>query len=235
MQLRISNPRHAFAVESFTSKAVRNQVVVTVSGLDGLARVASPTRKGREVTLVWSERSEAERWAASIAQKPRINPITLVNFLKDVLPKLQTYGRAVGTDWSAEPCEPELEPFELSRRLRLEIAQAFIRDAVAGRCVFILEDDHGPVFAASTTIPNQLVLPCWTDRLLAEQHQTGFWAEAAISRIDLETFITRTLVWLEGIGRRVSPSYRIGVSGVEPAAADLMNQLAIARRSADFV
>lgn len=234
MQLRIANPRLAHAVDDFTRKIAASRQVWSVAGAEGLARVASPTRRGREVTLFWSEQAEAERWASSIARTPRVKPIWLTDFLKDVLPKLQELHRAVGTNWTAEPCEPEVEPFDLARRIRNELVAAFVRDAIMGDAVFILEDDSGPTFAASSSIANTLVLPVWARVEDIEPHRTGFWSEMAISPIPIATLLDRTLTWLDGIERRVAPCYTPGMAVNELKAADLAERLTAARHKARF-
>ncbi len=84
----------------FLKRVVESKLVFAVSGEEGLARVPSRRMKGREVTLLWSKRAEAERWAPVVAKSPRIKELTLGAVMTDVLPGLANVKRLVGVDWS---------------------------------------------------------------------------------------------------------------------------------------
>jgi hypothetical protein len=225
MLLRQVDPRHAAVLADFVRKVVASRTVWAVAGAEGLARLPSPTRRARETTLFWAEQEAAERASGTVAQEPRVKPIPLADFLHEVLPKLRDLDRAVGTNWLAAPCEPEIEPMALADRLRQEMLATFVRQAVGQGGVYILEDDQGPTFAASMLVPHTLVLPVWTQRDEAEIAQRGFWQDMDISHIPLATFIDRTLVWLSEFGRSVAPSYTPRIANVELAPADIAERL----------
>jgi len=225
MQLRQVDPRHAAVLADFVRRVVASRTVWVVAGSVGLARLPSPSFPARETTLFWAEQEDAERAAASVAEEPRVKSIPLADVLHEVLPKLRDLERAVGTNWLAAPCEPEIEPMDLAERLRQEMLASFVRQAVGQGGLYILEDDQGPTFAASTIFPNTLVLPVWTQREEAEITQRGFWQDMDISHIPLGTFIGRTLVWLGEIGRSVAPSYTPRVANIELAPVDVSERL----------
>jgi len=232
MLLRQPDPRHAAVLADFVRKVVASRTLWVVAGAEGLARLPSSTRRARETTLFWAEQEDAERAAEKVAQEPRVKPIPLADVLHEVLPKLRDLERAVGTNWLAAPCEPEIEPMELADRLRQEILASFVRQAVGQGGIYILEDDQGPTFAASSVTPNALILPVWTQREEAEIVQRGFWQDMDISHIPVETFIERTLVWLQEINRSVAPSYTPRIANIELAPSDIAERLKKLRRLA---
>jgi hypothetical protein len=233
MPLRQADPRHAAVLADFVRKVVATRTVWAVAGSDGLARRPSPTRRAGESTLLWAEQADAEQAAAVVATEPRVKSIPLADIMHEVLPKLCELDRLVGTNWITAPFEPEIEPAELADRLRQEILASFVRQAVGHGGVYILEDEQGPTFAASTEVPNTLILPVWTNRADAEAVKNGgFWQGMDISHIPLATFIERTLVWLGEIGRSVAPSYTPRVANIELAPADIAERLQKLRRLA---
>lgn len=235
MLIRQADPRHAAVLADFVRKVVAARTVWAVAGSAGLARQQSPSFRARETTLFWAEQGDAERAAASVAEEPRVKSIPLADLLHDVLPKLRDLERAVGTNWLAAPCEPEIEPMDLAERLRQEMLASFVRQAVGQGGLYILEDDQGPTFAASTEVENTLVLPVWTQREEAEVVQRGFWQDMDISHIPLATFIERTLVWLQEINRSVAPSYTPRIANIELAAVDIAERLKKLQRLATHV
>ena len=213
-------------LDSFARRVTETRLVWTVSGEDGLARMASPTRLGREVTLAWSTQAEAERWSRMMARHPRVNPIVLGNFITQVLPKLRNLNRLVMPDWSADIGHPQFEPAEIEQRLKIEGVSRFAEDVQGRGAVYILEDEMGPAFAASARSAAKLVLPCWTTRDGAEQQVRGFWSEMMISEIAVATFVAKTLPWIAGLGRAVSLNHGQGGATIEIGALELAGKLA---------
>lgn len=225
LSLRQADPRHAAVIADFVRKVVASRTVWFVAGSVGLARRPSPTFRARETTLVWAEREDAERAAEQVAEEPRVKSIPLADVLHEVLPKLRDLERAVGPNWYAAPCEAEIEPMDLADRLRQEMLAAFVRQAVGQGGLYILEDDQGPIFAASNEAANSLVLPVWTQREEAEVVQSGFWQDTDISYIPAADFIERTLVWLQEIKRSVAPSYTPRIVNIELPPTDIAERL----------
>lgn len=212
-------------LDRFSALVSETRLVWTVSGEDGLARVPSRTKGGREAVLAWSSSSAAERWAGTVARRPRLNPIMLENFLGHVLPRLRELNRLVAPDWTADPMHPQYEPAEIARQLGSGSIEAFLAAATTRRTVYILEDDLGPAFAAAAGASHRLVLPVWSTREGAERQVKGFWAEMMISAIDLDAFVAKTLPWVAGIGRTVSPEYGLGGVPMDIGALDLAGRL----------
>src|SRR6185503_3060529 len=147
------------AIDRFISRVLDTEAVWTVAGEEGLARVASPTAKARMATLFWSERAAAERWGSLIAEHPRTKRLSLPDLLNEVLPKLAALNRLVGPDWGSEPLEPEIEPADLARRLRVEAVAQFVRQAKHREAVWILQGGDGPACLMSKSRPGAQMLP----------------------------------------------------------------------------
>lgn len=211
--------------DGFARKAVAMRKVWTVSGADGLARLPSRNRPGRDAMLCWSSGEAAERFALRAARNPRVNPIMLAQFLSDVLPKLRALNRLVLPDWAGEPFHPEFEPGQIALRLKGESITQFCAAAMERRRVFILEDDIGPAFAASQVNPDKLALPLWTSAEDAEFQVRGFWSEMAVSEIPLVQLIEKTLPFVAGIGRGISLDHGLGGIPTELSPLDLSARL----------
>jgi len=230
MQLRLARRYHTATLDTFTRRVTQSRIVWTVSGAEGLSRLPSPVRRGREVNLMWSTREEAGRWMTRFC-RPRLNPITLRNVFEDVFPKLRSLNRLLGPDWAAsEPVELECEPADMERRLQAEGLKLFLEEAMRTGAVWLLEDDMGPAFASSPIDRTALVLPCWSNRQGAEAQCTGFWSEMMISRVELDRFIGRTLPWLLETGRRAAPNHNLGAP-LEHSPQDMAEHFKQAGRS----
>ena len=213
---------------------VRNQFVrrVTdsgrlwvVAGEEGLARVASQRWKGREVTLMWSQEAQAQRWASSVTSRPRIKELSTAELLLDVLPALATLKRFVGPDWGDEPVEPEVEARDLAERLRLDAIAAFVRTVVKSGVIWMLEGIDGPGLLLSGSGHDRLVLPCWSRQQAAEAHLVGPFEELLALAIPIDNFLSRTLPWLIEKNRLVAPEFFWGGGTVELEPADLRHRL----------
>lgn len=214
------------SVDRFMRRVLDAEAAWTAAGEEGLARVASPTERVRMVTLLWSERAEAERWGGLVAAHARIKRLSLPDLLIDVLPKLEQLNRRVGPDWGSEPLEPEVAPGELARRLRREAVAQFVRKASHREAVWVLQGADGPACLMSKCRPGVQMLPCWYDRAHAEARIGGPLADSVAAAVPLAAFRKRTLAWLADSGRLVAPGYCEGEGVVELAPADLAVRLA---------
>jgi Protein of unknown function (DUF2750) len=213
------------AIDRFIGRVLDTEAAWTAAGEEGLARVASPTAKARMVTLLWSERVDAERWGSLIAEHPRAKRLSLPDLLNDVLPKLNALNRLVGPDWGAEPHELEIEPADLARRLRAEAVAQFVREVNHRRAVWILQGADGPACLMSKSRAGAQMLPCWYDSAHAEARIAGPLADSVAAAVPLATFRERMLLWLVDSRRLVAPGYCEGDGLVELAPADLAARL----------
>jgi hypothetical protein len=211
--------------DAFARKAVASRKIWTVSGADGLARLPSRNRPGREAMLCWSTEEAAQRFALRAARNPRVSPIMLSQVVGDVLPKQRALNRLVLPDWLGEPFHPEFEPGQIALRLKGEAVAQFCAATTDQRRVFILEDDIGPAFAASLVNPEKLTLPLWISAEDAEFQVRGFWSEMAVSEIPVTQLIEKTLPFVAGIGRGVSLDHGLGGVPTEMSPLDLSARL----------
>jgi hypothetical protein len=210
----------------FIAHVLDAEAAWTVAGEEGLARVASATARARMVTLLWSERAEAERWGSLIAEHPRTKRLSLADLLNEVLPKLTALSRLVGPDWGAEAVKSEIEPAGLVGSLREEAVSRFVRKASEQDIVWLLQGAEGPALLMSKRRPGQQMLPCWYNRAHAEARIAGPLADCVAAAVPLATFRERTLLWLGDSGRLVAPGYCEGDGAIELAPADLAGRLA---------
>ncbi len=213
--------------DRFVKKAVAQRMVYVVAGAEGLGRVASQRQRGREVTLFWTNRKAAERWADVVAETPRIKEITLDALLGDVLPALSRLKRLAGPDWGSDPVESELEATDLADRLKRELFDGFADRVKASRKVYLLEDGSGPALLVSAVRSDQLLLPCWSERAFAEARIEGPWAEMMSVEVPLASFADRTLGWLEGRGFLAGPDHLIGPGAIEITPATLRTRVKV--------
>jgi hypothetical protein len=207
--------------DRFLKRVVEIRRAFAVAGSDGLARVPSRRQKGREVTLFWSRREEAERWAEAVASNPRVKELMLSDLLMDVLPALATIKRFAGVDWNADGVEPEFDAGDLAERIRLEALEAFVHRAMVNRRVFTLEGLDGPALLVSRARPDQYFMPCWAERAEAEMRIEGPWRDMMAMEIPLSDFLERKLPWLSGRGILVAPGHSEGAGTLELEAMDL--------------
>lgn len=201
--------------DRFLKRVVEAPGVFVVSGEDGLARVPSRRQRGREVTLLWSEEAEAQRWADLVARRPRVKELTVSSLLAEVLPALASLKRFAGVDWSPAGLEPEFDANDLAERVRLEILEVFLHRTRGDGKVWILEDANGPALLVSSVRSTQYILPCWADRREAERRIVGPWADMMPVDIPLDTFLERKLLWLLENKHLVSPGHLAGAGSLE--------------------
>ena len=225
MLIQAKTPQEQTHRDRFFKRVAEQRRVYAISGEDGLARVPSRAQRTRDVTLFWSDRAEAERWANVIAENPRIKDLTLSEFLGEILPALAHLKRIAGLDWTAEPIEIEADPTVLAERIRLETLDAFVVKVVSEGRLFALEDSGGPALLVSGAGEGQLFLPCWSERALAEARISGLWRDMLASEIPLQNFIDRTLGWLEARGALVGPEHVEGALSLELEPSDLRSRL----------
>jgi hypothetical protein len=211
--------------DRFIERVVSGQTAFAVSGEEGLARVPSQHRSDRQVTLLWSDLSEAKRWATAIARGPRIKQLTLRDLLADILPRLGDLKRLVGTDWSSEPVEPEIDPLDLAARLRRALVDGCIRRSIGQGHVFVLAGGEGPVRFVSRASEGALVLPFWSDAASAEARAAGPFEDALVARVGIEDFRNRMLMWAAETRSRIAPAFVEGPGLIELDVADAKARL----------
>ena len=213
------------AVDRFVTRVLGLQVAWAAAGEEGLARAPSPTHKGRLVTLLWSKRSEAERWGGLVATHPRIKPLSLSDLHVDVLPKLAVLNRSIGPDWSSGTDRSEIEPADLTRRLRTTAVSLFLREVLRSGSVWILQGAEGPACLMSKSRQGAQVLPCWHRRDLAQTRIAGPLQDMVVAEVPFADFREKTLLWIAESRRLVAPAYCEGDGLIEFEAADLDAQL----------
>ncbi len=211
--------------DQFVQRVAESMTVYVVAGESGLARAPSRFKSGQDVTFLWSERAETEKWASCVAVNPRIKELPLGEVLSLLLPGLAAHGRRVGTDWSDGPDEPELEPLELAASLRDGLVGAFASRAVKTGSVWVVSGTYGPAMMNSKFRPQGSMLPCWSVFDRAEIRVEGPWEEMVVSEIPLELFLGATLPGLAESGAMVCPDNILGVDTLEMAPLELARRL----------
>jgi len=229
--IQTKTPQEQTHLDRFFKRVATGRHVFAIAGEEGLARVPSRVQRGRDVTLFWSIRSEAERWAEVVAENPRVKDLTLSEYLGEILPALANLKRVAGLDWTAEPIEIEADPTMLAERIRLETLDVFEMKVVREGRVFALEDSGGPALLVSGAGEGQFFLPCWSERSLADARIAGLWSGMMSSEIPLDNFVNRTLAWLRDRGAQVGPEHVEGALSLELAPADLRSRLIAAQSS----
>ncbi|HRY08193.1 MAG TPA: DUF2750 domain-containing protein [Hyphomicrobiaceae bacterium] len=211
--------------DRFVRRALTQRCVFAVDGDDGLACVACSGNPGVDVTLLWSNECEAQRWADVLASNPRVRKLPLDELLSDVLPKLSELNRLVGLDWSTDPIECKVDPNDLANRLRHEGMEAFLQRIRLNTSVWTLEDADGPALLVATHQPNRLMLACWASRAEAEKRLERAWSGMIAVEIPLHNFVEATLPWLIEQNWLVAPGYSPGGDVVEVSPLDLVRRL----------
>lgn len=216
MVLKTSNHEtETGARNRFLRRFSETGVAYAVGAEDGLVRMPSRRWKGRETTLLWSEKILAQSWAAKTEGRPRLKELSMSDVIQDVIPALERFRRLVGVDWGLDPAEAEIEPRDLSERLRVEAVNGFVGRVTRRGVVWMLEGVDGPGLLISGSNPDLLALPCWSDRDEAEKRLVGPFEELLALAIPLGNFVERTLPWLRDNRRLVAPEHFWGGGAVE--------------------
>jgi hypothetical protein len=207
--------------DRFIAAVTETRYVYAVAGEDGLARVPSQTHKDRDVTLLWSNAQDAQRWASVVATNPRIKNLPLTEVLSGLLPGLNTNRRLVGLDWSSQPVDSEFEPLDVAERIRAGLLDRFVQSVRQSGRVWTLENAGGPALLVSRTSPDKLIMPCWSEAGAAYAWAEGPWRDMVPLDIPFADFLTGKLAWLTWSGHLVAPEHCGGPGSFELAAADL--------------
>ncbi|MEM1372414.1 MAG: DUF2750 domain-containing protein [Pseudomonadota bacterium] len=200
--------------QRFVQRLTNTKRLFAVRGETDLARLPSPTCAGRDCVMVWTDRNEAARWADCLVSNPSIEEIQLGDVLSNLLPDMAANEQMLAADWTAETVESETEPADIAAMLRAAIVAGFMARAEAAQNIFIHETDKGPcLIAAAQNTPSsdERILPCWTQREVAEARLTEVSAEpgqtARVMRIPLTNFVQMTLPWLVERAYGLSPDH----------------------------
>lgn len=196
-----------------------------ISGREGLVRVKSKRWKGRDVTLLWSEQTLAQKYLPKVEGGGRIKELTTADVIQDVIPALDQFKRLVGPDWGIDPAEAEVEPRDLAERVRVEAVNVFVSRVAKTGVVWILEGVDGPGLLLSGSNPDLQTLPCWSEREEAEKRLVGPFEELLALAIPLHNFVERTLPWLQECNRLVAPEHFWGGGAIELDPGELRFRL----------
>jgi hypothetical protein len=201
--------------DRFLGRVARAGRVYGAVSEQGLTRVPSRQLRCREVSLLWSDEADAERWAATACPRPRVRSYRLCELLSGVLPDLAQHHRLVGLDTSGRDGPVEIDPTDFAGRLRLASLDAFIDDVRGSAAVFTLEGSDGPALLVSKARPDVLVLPCWADPGEAHARIEGPWRDMLVIEMPLAAFLQERLAWLKRYGHLVGPDYKGGPGALE--------------------
>jgi hypothetical protein len=207
--------------DGFLGLVSQQRRLYAVQGEQGLARLPSRRLRGREVTLFWSLHEPAARMAQCIAEGQRVREFTLAEMLASVLPGLAVNYRLAGLDWTGEDDVMELDPLDLSDRLRLASLDVFVQSVQRLGRVFTIEGPYGPGLLRSQSKPEILVLPAWAEAGEAHARLEGPWRNMLVIETPLEDFLEHRMAWLTGNGHLVGPDYKDGPGVLEMQPADL--------------
>ncbi len=215
----------ARAREAFIARLIESRQCWAIIGDEGMARVPSPRASDRIVHLVWSDRREAERWAAALVTRPRLRLVTLVEMTTEMFPKLTSMGRLLGPDWTAEPVEAEMEPADMDKAIRANGLNRLLKAAETHRHVWILRHPEGLGCVPSRLSLTGDMLAVWSDRMSAEAAATGALEGLVPVRISLADFTGRVLMWCTESRRRVAPEFIPGPGALELQPWELKGML----------
>ncbi len=220
-----SSEFEAGARNRFVKRICETGRAYALGGADGLARTKSRRWKGRDVTLLWADGAAAEKYARRIDPRPRLKELTIAEVIQDVMPGVDRFKRLIGPDWGVDVIEAEVEPRDLSDRLRIECVNGFAARVIRRSVVWMLEGVDGPGLLISGSNPDLQVLPVWSDREEAEQRLVGPFEELLALAIPVVSFVDKTLPWLQERNRLVAPEHFWGGGAVELEPEELRFRL----------
>ena len=207
--------------DGFLGLVSQQRRLYAVQGEQGLARLPSRRLRGREIALFWSLHEPAARMAQRIAESSRVREFSLVEMLASILPGLAVNCRLAGLDWTGEDDVTELDPLDLSDRLRLASLDVFVQSVQRSGNVFTIEGPYGPGLLRSQCNPEILVLPVWAQAGEAHARLEGPWRNMLVIETPLHDFLARRMAWLCRNGHLVGPDYKDGPGVLEMQPADL--------------
>ncbi len=210
--------------DRFIKNATQTGVFYAVADEEGFARVPSQHRDGCDVTLLWSQQREAERWADALVDNPKVTKLSLADALADTLVAQLDEVLLVGLDWSAGPIEGEFKAGEIAESLRSHTLESFVARAKAAGRIYILEDATGPAMVPCQQEEAQY-MPVWASRADAEAAISGSWSKMVALEVPLANFLGLTLPWLAEHGHYVGPDHAQEAGTIEVSPEDLAGRL----------
>lgn len=218
--------------DRFVKRAVKEGRIFTLAD-EQSACVPSQRTPGRTVQLFWSCPKEAKRWAKALTGEDGLQEIPLMDFAADILPGLKSGKGLAGTDWVADPIEPEVEPADLLLRLKLEAVWPYLALVTERGEVFTAEGEDGPqllpLFRRGLEKSALYVFPV---RAEAERLMKRVLPGKRVIADPISDFITSTLPWLAERGHLVVLEPIPGAGPVELEAADVIARLTRLRPAA---
>ncbi len=223
------DPDAARHVAAFVTRAAALRQIWVVSGNDGYARVTSPTHQSRQLIFAWTDRAEASRWADVLVRQPRIQALSLRQFLAETLPMIAATGAWLAPDWSADPIEPEIESPTLGQLIRQRLVDNFAAAAHQSNAIWLLRQGSG-FMTLDVPGESRRVLPVWASR---DDSQHGIdaipgWSTALTAtpvRIALSDFTNRHLLTCAEQRWRLAPAFIDYAAAITLAPWDLKGLL----------
>lgn len=218
--------------DRFVKRAVKEGRIYTLAD-EQSACVPSQRSSGRTVQLFWSCPKEAKRWAKTLTGEDGLQEIPLHDFAADILPGLKAGKGLAGTDWVADPIEPEVEPADLLLRLKMEAVGTYLALVFERGEVFTAEAEEGPqllpLFRRGVERQALYIFPV---RGEAERLMKRVLPGKRIIADPIADFMTSTLPWLAERGHLVVLEPIPGAGPVELEATDLAARLERISRAA---
>ena len=199
-----SSPEQAIATASARAP-VESGVAYAISCSGGAVKLPSPTGDGCEVELLWSTRSEAEKWAPILDKTAKVVPLSTRVLIEEFLPALALERRRVGIDWTEEPSETEVEPEVFAGLLhRADLEQTAATMVRAGAVWVLHEREAEPLLYHDLASARPLAL-LFPSRDLARQTAERLRLTAEPHRHLIGEFLRRVL--LDITAARAEPAF----------------------------